>query len=52
VIGSLGVLVSLLLMEMGAAVADGIPAIAGWIVLGLGLAQCVQRDPAAQTVDS
>jgi hypothetical protein len=52
VIGSLGVLVSLLLMEMGAAVADGIPAIAGWIVLGLGLAQCVQRDPSAQTVDS
>jgi hypothetical protein len=53
VIGSFGVLVSLLLMEMGAAVADGIPAVAGWIVMGLGLAQCVQREtPAGQTVDS
>jgi hypothetical protein len=53
VIGSLGVLVSLLLMEMGAAVADGIPAVAGWIVMGLGLAQCVQRGaPAGQTVAS
>jgi hypothetical protein len=53
VIGSLGVLVSLLLMEMGAAAADGIPAVAGWIVMGLGLAQCVQRGaPAGQTVAS
>jgi hypothetical protein len=53
VIGSLGVLVSLLLMEMGAAAADGIPAIAGWIVMGLGLAQCVQRSaPTGQAVAS
>lgn len=40
-IGSFGVLVSLLVMEVGSSVSDGIPAVAAWIVIGLGLAQCV-----------
>ncbi len=50
-LGAAGTAVSFFVLEGAGAFADGVPAIAGWLVIGLGLAQLVLRKPAADGAD-